>query len=237
MSEGNDGDVGVKQSEGTTAVGQKSSMTSIYFMVFFLLMIILFIPGIRTALGVAAGVIFNPLFAFNGQYPLYTILSTGVVLTLINVWARHHYTDWIKMAKSQAKMKAFNQVYREAMRKQDLAKIEKLKKKQMEYMSESMETQSQMMKATMITLLIVIAIFTWLWTFMQYIASYTYMAVPWSFNVDMNSSFLFPWWLWLYSGITMPLAWVVQYIFKYFEFTKKLEELGEHEEIENENND
>ncbi len=213
---------------------QQSSST-MYFMIFFLFMMILFIPGLRTALGVAAGFIMTPLFSFDGRYPIYTILASGLLLTLINVWARHHYTDWIKMARVQAKMKAFNKVYREAMMKQDMAKMEKLKKLQTQYMAESMESQSQMMKATTITFLIVIAIFSWLWIFMQSIASYTLMAVPWSFAVDMNHSLIFPYWLWIYSAVTMPLAWVVQYIFKYFEFRKKLEEEYPEEVVEDEN--
>ena len=207
----------------------QASSTS-YFLVFFLMMMALFIPGIRSALGYAAGVVMTPLFSFGGDYPIYTILASGFVLTLINVWARHHFTDWIKMARSQAKMKAFNKVYREAMMKQDLAKLEKLKKLQMQYMSESMETQSQMMKATTITFILVIAIFSWLWIFMQSIATYTIMAVPWNFRVDMNHSLIFPYWLWIYSAVTMPLAWVVQYIFKYFEFRNRLESEPEVDE-------
>ena len=203
------------------------SSTGIYFFLFFLLLMILFIPSLRIGLGKAAGFVFDPLFSFGGFYPLYTILATGVVLTLINVWARHHYTDWIEMAKIQEKMRAFNKFYRkayqDAITKNNPAKLDKLKKLQMKYAGESMKAQSNTMKATMITLLIVIAIFTWLWTFMQYEAKYTYITIPWSYKVDMNSIFLiFPIWLWLYSAITMPLAWAVQYIFKYFEFRKKL---------------
>ena len=203
---------------------QNSSASSVYLLFMLLFMVIMFIPQLRLSLGIAAGYVFTPLFSFGGRYPIYTILSTGVVLTLINVWARHHFTDWIQMAKIQNKMKAFNKVYREAVMKQNAAKIAKLKKLQTKYMAESMDSQSRMMKSTMITLLIVIAIFTWLWTFMQYIAMYTYMAVPWDFTVNMNSSMIFPSWLWMYSAITMPLAWIVQYIFKYFEFKKRLEE-------------
>ncbi len=201
--------------------------STMYMFVMLLMMLILFIPDLRMALGQAAGVVFTPLFSFNGRYPLYTILATGVVLTLINVWARHHFADWIQMARIQAKMKEFNKVYKEAVMKQDSAKLEKLKVLQTKYMSESMESQSKMMKSTTITLIIVIAIFTWLWTFMQYIALYTYMAVPWNFSVNMNSSFIFPAWLWIYSSVTMPLAWVVQYLFKYYEFSRKLRDYEE----------
>ncbi len=213
-------------------VGTGQSPMGMYFFFFLLFFMILFIPSLRIALGIAAGFIFNPLFSFGGYYPLYTILATGVVLTLINVWARHHYTDWIQMAKVQEKMRAFNKfyrkAYREAMEKNNPARLEKLRKLQIKYAAESMSVQSNTMKATMITLFIVIAIFTWLWTFMQYQANYTYIAVPWSSLVDMNDMFLiFPVWLWLYSAITMPLAWVVQYIFKYFEFKKRLAAGGE----------
>ncbi len=204
----------------------QSSM-GIYFFLFFILLMILFIPSLRDGLGYAAGIVFNPLFAFNYIYPLYTILATGIVLTLINVWARHHYTDWIEMAKIQEKMRAFNKFYRkayqDAITKNNPARLDKLKKLQMKYAGESMKVQSSTMKATSITLIIVIAIFTWLWWFMGSEAKYTYIAVPWNFTVDMNSMFLiFPAWLWIYSIITMPLAWAVQYIFKYFEFRKRL---------------
>ena len=218
----------MSENENQPMPAPQTSSTSMYFLFFFLLMMILFIPELRMGLGAAAGLVFNPLFSFGNNYPIYTILTTGIVLTLINTWARHHYTDWIKMAKTQRKMKAFNKVYREALLKRDENKVEKLKKMQMKYMSESMEAQSQMMKATMITLLIVIAIFTWLWTFLEYDANYTYISVPWAFKVDLNQMIMiFPAWLVLYSAITMPLAWVVQYMFKYFEFKKKLLSMGE----------
>jgi len=112
----------------TPAVPRQSSMSSLYMMITLLMFMILFIPSLREALGIAAGFVLEPLFAFNYNYPLYTFLATGILVTLINTWARHHYTDWISMARMQAKMKAFNKVYREAVRKQDVNQIEKLKK-------------------------------------------------------------------------------------------------------------
>ena len=203
----------------------QSSAMSMYMLFMLLFMIVLFVPQLRFTLGYAAGVILNPLFSFNYKYPIYTLLASGILVTLINTWATHHYSDWIKMARIQARMQAFNQVYREALKKQDMAKLEKLKKLQMKYSAESMEIQSQSMKATMITWLIVIAIFTWLWLFMQYSIPYTYVAIPWASAVDLNKIiFWFPNWLLIYSSFTMPLAWIVRYIFKYFEFRKKLEE-------------
>ena len=204
----------------------KSSVTQMYLLFMLLFMIVIFIPELRFALGRAAGFVLEPLFSFNYRYPIYTMLAMGVLVTLINSAAAHHYTNWITMAKNQARMRAFNEVYREALRKQDMAKLEKLRKIQLKLSAESMETQSQTMKGTMITWLIVIAIFTWLWLFMQYSIPYTYVAIPWAHAVDLNKvSYLFPNWLLIYSSFTMPLAWVVRYIFKYFEFRKKLEEI------------
>ncbi len=201
----------------------RSSTMQMYFLFMILFMVVIFIPQLRFALGNAAGIILTPLFSFNYKYPLYTLLAAGILVTIINSAAAHHYTDWIKMAKNQARMRAFNQVYREALRKQDMAKLEKLKKLQLRFSAESMEMQSQSMKATLITWLFVIAIFTWLWLFMQYSIPYTYLAIPWSHAVDLNRvSYWFPNWLLIYSAFTMPLAWVVRYIFKYFEFRKKL---------------
>lgn len=206
---------------------QMSSSTMQMYLLFMLLfMIVVFIPELRFALGHIVGFVLEPLFSFNYKYPLYTMLSTGILITIINSVATHHYTDWIKMAKNQARMSAFNKVYMEALRKQEMAKVEKLQKIQLKISAESMELQAQTMKATIVTWLIVIAIFTWLWLFMQDSASYTYLAIPWSNAVDLNKIYLiFPTWFLIYSAFTFPLGWVVRYIFKYFEFRKKLEEI------------
>ncbi len=204
---------------------KQSGMSGLYMTITLLLFIILFIPSLREALGTAAGYVLEPLFSFNYNYPLYTFLATGILVTLINTWARHHYTDWIKMARMQAKMKAFNKVYREAVRNQDTNQIEKLKKIQTQNMAENMEVQSNSMKATMFTIFIVIAIFTWLWVFLQTKTHYTLLAIPWSNAIELNrTQYLFPNWLLIYSGFTLPLSWVVTYIFKYMEFRKKIKE-------------
>ncbi len=205
---------------------QQSTMSGMYMVFTFLMLMILFIPSLRTGLGYLAGLIFEPLFSFGYGYPLYTLLATGIVVTLINTWSRHYFTDWVKMAKMQKKMSAFNKVYREALKKQDMNRLEKLKKLQTKYMAENMEIQGNTMKATMSTMFIVIAIFTWLWLFLQTKVTYTLVAIPWSNQIELTMvQYLFPNWLLIYSALTMPLAWVVTYIFKFFEFRKKLEEL------------
>jgi uncharacterized membrane protein (DUF106 family) len=205
---------------------QQSTMSGMYMFFTFLMLMILFIPSLRTSLGYVAGLIFEPLFSFGYMYPLYTLLATGIVVTLINTWSRHYFTDWVKMARMQKKMSAFNKVYREALKKQDMNRLEKLKKLQTKYMAENMEIQGNTMKATMFTMFIVIAIFTWLWLFLQTKVNYTLIAIPWSNQIELTMvQYLFPNWLLVYSALTMPLAWVVTYIFKFFEFRKKLEEL------------
>jgi len=205
---------------------QQSTMSGMYMFFTFLMLMILFIPSLRTSLGYIAGLIFEPLFSFGYMYPLYTLLATGIVVTLINTWSRHYFTDWVKMARMQKKMSAFNKVYREALKKQDMNRLDKLKKLQTKYMAENMEIQGNTMKATMFTMFIVIAIFTWLWLFLQTKVTYTLIAIPWSNQIELTMvQYLFPNWLLVYSALTMPLAWVVTYIFKFFEFRKKLEEL------------
>ena len=201
-----------------------SNPGSIYMLMTMLMLFILFIPGLRTAMGQGAGILLEPIFAFDYRYPLYTLLATGILVTLINTLSRHYFADWIEMERMRVKMSAFNKVYREAVRKQDMAKIEKLKKMQVKHMSEQMEVQGRTMKATSFTMLIVIAIFTWLWLFLSDRVSYTLVAIPWSNQVDLTRvAFLFPNWLLIYSALTMPLAWVVTYIFKFLEFRRKLE--------------
>ena len=175
---------------------QQSTMSGMYMVFTFLMLMILFIPGLRTSLGYVAGLIFEPLFSFGYMYPLYTLLATGIVVTLINTWSRHYFTDWVKMARMQKKMSAFNKVYREALKKQDMNKLDKLKKLQTKYMAENMEIQGNTMKATMFTMFIVIAIFTWLWLFLQTKVTYTLIAIPWSNQIELTLvNYRFPNWL------------------------------------------
>ncbi len=206
----------------------RSNPSSLYMMMTMLMLFVLIIPGLRTALGIGAGIVLEPIFAFNYAYPLYTLLATGILVTLINTFSRHYFADWIEMERMRVKTSAFNKVYREAVRKQDMNKIEKLKKMQMQNMAEQMEVQGRMMKATTFTMIIVIAIFSWLWIFLSDKVDYTLVAIPWSNSVNLlKVSFLFPNWLLIYSALTMPLAWVVTYIFKFLEFRRKLESYQE----------
>ena len=207
---------------------QTAQIGNYYFLFLMLFLMIMIFPEFRMALGYAAGLVFNPLFYFDGRHPIYTLLGTGLILTLINTWARHHFTDWIMMAKVQQRSRALNAVMRDALRKQDMDKIEKLRKVQLKYASETMQMQAGTMKATTLTMFIAISIFTWLWMFVSTEAHYTYVAIPWAQAVELNTMVgFFPSWILLYSAFTMPLAWVIQYIFKIFEFRKKLEEIDE----------
>ncbi len=209
----------------------KSNPGNVYMIMTMIMLLILFVPGLRTALGEGAGILLEPIFAFDYRYPLYTLLAAGILVTLINTLSRHYFADWIEIERMRVKMNAFNKVYREAVRKQDMAKIEKLKKLQVKYMAENMEVQGRTMKATTFTMLIVIAIFSWLWIFLSSRVDYLLVAIPWSNQVVLTKvSFMFPNWLLIYSALTMPLAWVVTYIFKFLEFRRVLESEYKEEE-------
>ncbi len=201
------------------------SMTSLYFVFIMVVMTILLFPDLRNALAIGVGYIFTPIFGFNGEYPIITIIATGILLTIINTYARHYFMDWFQMARIQEKTKYISQKMREAYRTRDMGKIEKYRKVQATVMQEQMKVSGDQMKPMIVTFIFLIAIFTWLYDFLL-TASVKYFNVPWATNVDITGGIsFFPYWLIMYSFFTASLGYFISYIFRLYEFKKRLEEI------------
>ncbi len=213
---------------------QSGSTMGFYFLFMMLSFIIILSPQIRDGIAYAVGYVFYPVLGFNGALPMLTIIFAGVVITLINTYARHYFADWIKFGKIQNKMKEFQRVSREVYRTRDMAKINQLRKQQQKIMPEQMEMMNAQMKPTMLTMFIVIAIFTWLYVFLGgqktiypvHMATLKYFNVPWASNLPYSAYyFVIPYWMIVSSLFTAVFAQVMTYIFKMYEFTKRLKTL------------
>jgi uncharacterized membrane protein (DUF106 family) len=52
------------------------------------------------------------------------------------------------------------------------------------------------------------------------------IAVPWSYNVDLNALNLFPNWVLLYSLISIPFGQILSRLLRYYDFRKRLNEIA-----------
>ncbi|MGC8663323.1 MAG: DUF106 domain-containing protein [Thermoplasmata archaeon] len=205
------------------------SMTGIYFAFFMVIMMILLFPGFRNALAVGVGYVFTPLLGFGGKFPVLTIIFAGLLLTIINMYARHYFVNWYEAARIQHKTKYISRKVRDAYRTRDIGKVQKYQKVQQKLMVDQMKISQEQMKPMIVTLIIVIAIFSWLYYYLDSIPGYLRVfAMPWTWpsGIDITGGIsMFPYWLILYSFFTFPLGYFITYLFKLYEFRKRLREI------------
>ncbi len=188
--------------------------------------LILIFPEVRIALGLAAGFVLEPAIGFGGHYPLVTALVAGLIPNAFSTVLRHRMVDWLRMARQQHIQRAFQKELMEASRKQNTAKIKRLKAKQMEMSVANQEAQLDSMKPSLFTMLFFIMIFAWLGTFMYAPTTTTVITLPWGAQTDLTANLLFPAWVWLYMFLSTPVFMAFGRVLKYFSFTNRLRQLG-----------
>jgi len=219
----------------TTPSASGSSGQLIMIMMLFLTLFIMFDPNLRDAVGNLAGIVLKPIIGFNGQYPVLTVLMAGLTMVTFSTALRHYFIDWVSMAQKQQKMKDFNKTLRKARMEGNMAEVNKLMKKQLEMTKDQMSSTMDQLKPMMFTMVFLIATFAFIGAFMVDIPGAT-LSVPWSSNVDMNSSIVcgFSNWIFVYFLISISMAQVVQRVLKWYSFSKKLQTVDEEPEIEEE---
>jgi uncharacterized membrane protein (DUF106 family) len=188
--------------------------------------LVLFDQNIRNALGEWVGYVFQPLFGFNYEYVVLTLMITGLIMASLTIIVRHFFTDYVEQAENQKIVSAFNTELRKARLENNTFKTKKLTEMQPEILQKSMKASSTQLKLMPVTLIIVIPIFAWLSVFMQDVHS-PLVAVPWSYSVDLLATTLFfPNWVLLYSLISIPLGQVLARSLRYMDFRKRLREIA-----------
>ncbi len=203
--------------------GKQTSSPFTFFLVMLLILFLIMDPGIRTLLALGAGAIFEPIIGFDGNFPLLTLLFSGLIVTLITVILRHLTTDYLDVAETQHYTKHISKMLREAFKEGDKEKMNKIREKQMEFAQRSMKQSTSQMRVTMITMVIVVGIFAWLWYFLTAEVNYPYIAVPWSNFVDLRGVNILPNWILIYSSFTIPLSLVIGAVLRYLKLKKVLE--------------
>jgi uncharacterized membrane protein (DUF106 family) len=186
-------------------------------------------PDVGIGFASIANTALFPVIGFGGALPTLTILLAGILTTTISSVIRDHYTNWVKMARTQKVMGAWRKEQMEAMRKGQTTKLEKLKEAQQGFMKDTMEMQTTPLKSMAWTLFLFIVIFTWLRLFVDVVlqnGGNQWIAVPWSNHVFLNSVYVLPSWVLLYSLLAIPFGQIITRVLKYIRFRRRLEAMG-----------
>ena len=117
---------------------------------------------LRQPIGEAMNVVLGGLVT-NLQVPLFiTILMLSLVTGSYSSLLLNQFVDQQQVKQSQAKMKEFQKVYREAQLSGDKGKVKKLEDERAEVMQLSMDVQAQTMKPMPYILIISLPLFAWL---------------------------------------------------------------------------
>lgn len=162
--------------------------------------------AMNSVLGGLVTVIHVPLFI--------TILILSVITGSYSSLLLNHSVDQDKVKQSQAKMREFQKVYREAQLAGDQTKLKKLEKERAEVMELSMDVQAQTMKPMPYILIISLPLFGWL--------SYTMLnANSWPSQVSQNMTFPLFGTLSYNQGVILTFpVWLVWYLLCSLVFTQ-----------------
>jgi uncharacterized membrane protein (DUF106 family) len=215
----------------TPAASRPAPSFSRFIMIFLGLLAIYAIisPDVGVGFASIANVLLFPVIGFGGALPTVTILLAGILTTSISSVIRDHYTNWVKMARTQKVMGAWRKEQMEAMRKGQTTRLAKLKEAQQGFMKDTMEMQTTPLKSMAWTLFLFIVIFTWLRLFVDVVLNNLgnqWIAVPWSNHVYLNSVYVLPSWVLLYSLLAIPFGQIITRVLKYVRFRRRLEALG-----------
>jgi uncharacterized membrane protein (DUF106 family) len=212
------------------------------FMMLPLLLLVVLTPSMRLTIGLGMDFCLNPVFGFNLQYPLYTILVSGLLMVIATTILRHVYTDWVSVGKQNYLQKFVSQKFKEAQGNPvKLKKVQELNAEIMKMTSERMNTQTKTMLYTMVFSLL---LFMWLIVFMYNETPVHVISAPWAVEqgwslVDSGSIIEFlsggqykgpmPNWVLLYSLFSIPIGQVIQAGLKYYSFKKMIERIDRGE--------
>ncbi|MCD6461310.1 MAG: DUF106 domain-containing protein [Thermoplasmata archaeon] len=219
---------------------QEDTGEFLVILVFMFTFMVMLDQRLRLSFALMVGSVFQPLIGFDYRYPLLTLLGGGIMMSLFSIGTRHFFTDWVAMARNQKILSAFNKEIREARLKGQNSRMEKLLKQQKEITQQHMMQTSKQMKSMVITMLVLISIFTWLMMFVSAAPNSTF-SIPWATNISLERkgpilgvAYI---WIWVYSLVTIPLGQVVQRILKSISFKKRLAEMEADERWERDEED
>jgi uncharacterized membrane protein (DUF106 family) len=213
----------------------------IFIISFAFLFLIMFDRNLGNQISDIVGIVLYPLIGFGGRFPIFTMLGAGILTITISTGVRHFTMDWIDLAKKQRLMNEYNKAVRKATKEGNQSLVERLQSENQDIMGMQSSMMMQQMKASIISMVIAILIFRWLYSFIWGVPQPT-VTVPWDLQWPLTGSAFsavcgsicmnpngsgIPYWIFVYIPITVPIGQALMRGFKYFEFSSKLKKQGE----------
>ncbi|MBE6519289.1 MAG: DUF106 domain-containing protein [Thermoplasmata archaeon] len=191
----------------------------------------------RMQIGAALDVVFQ-FVAFDGKYPVISIMLVCTIAILITTTIRSLMQDPMAQARNQQIQSEFNKEFRQARIENNLYKMKKLEAEQPRMMEASMQQSTDMMKIMPITMLIFIPIIAWAWYFLstgtidepgKYFQPWNEPIVdlPWCADVNLNGVLFLsiPVWFVVYMMISMPVSQIENRLIRLYLLKKELARL------------
>ena len=132
------------------------------FILGMMLLVFIMFGGLGDNIASISGIVLDPLIGFNGEFPLLTMMCAGLITIIVSTVTRHFMADWVDMAKKQKTMNEFNKQLREATKKGDEKRTQKLNEQNQEILAMQSSMMMSQMKSSVITMVVAILIFRWL---------------------------------------------------------------------------
>lgn len=176
-------------------------------------------PSLRTGLSGLAGTVIEPALPFHSEFFVPTVAIIGSSIMIVNTMIRGIFMDPLTQVHTAHRNKQITKQLREAQAERDTARVDKMRRLQMEMMPESMAMQSAMMKPMMFTIVFIIAIFSW----MAEAATgfrVDYVSLPWQpmWGMMDRVMWIFPAWVVTYISMSAPLGRIVDRHIKIIRF-------------------
>ena len=206
-----------------------------------IMMVMMIVMMFRSQIGSALDVVFKHI-AFDGQYPVLTLIIAGLIMITVSSVVRGVMADPIKLAKNQQIQSDFNKEFRQARIENNLFKMKKLQEMQPQIMAMSMEASTQQMKVMPISMIVLMPVYAWVWFFINpdsagggnYFgedslsgALHAVAHMPWAESFNLNSMLVgfFPAWIIIYTMVSMPIGQIENRLIRFIFLRKHLREL------------
>lgn len=187
-------------------------------MVMILMTLLIMNPGIRSTMGGMADPILSPVLPEESFF-IMTVLILGTFSMLLNTVLRSFFLDPIEQAHIGHRQGQIRRMMNDARLSRDPILQEKATILQQQMMPEQLKVQMGAMKPMMFTMIIIIAVFSWLTTTVETFRV-DYVSLPWAseWNLLSGKFLFFPAWICAYICMSAPFGRVVDRHIKLFRY-------------------
>ena len=178
-------------------------------MVMVLMTLLIMNPGIRTTMGGFADPLLSPILPEESFF-IITVLILGTMSMLMNTVLRSFFLDPIEQAHIGHRQGQVRRMMNDARISRDPILQEKATVLQQQMMPEQLKVQMGAMKPMMFTMVIIIAVFSWLTTTVESFRV-DYVSLLWAseWNLLTDKFLFFPAWICAYICMSAPFGRVV----------------------------